>query len=325
MNQCYQGIDIPVQIQEPCGNTYISTNCVTIPESLIYLDLPAGSSQTEVNENIILALQAISGEEEINQDNFVRDLKIEYDSLPDPHTKQDIIDYILSLPAGQRTILDTDSKWNILFGFTPEGEDFIVDEVYELQNTGKGIITSITEDNLLFLTGGLQNILDINENAKGKQIYLSNLSGSQLGTFNPSSISFNESGIGTNLNNTNIQWTDSSGYMYISREQWQITSNSNSFNYIIKTPDPSIAAVNGLSVDFPIDMTTSGVYTLAIRKDLAETVPGVTSPLSLATLNGSYSFKPTGFRLQCPNIVGGAIIYEKTSIGWLSINATIVT
>lgn len=56
-NQCYEGVNIPVQIQEPCGNTYISTNCVTIPSSIVYLDLPAGSKQTEVNANLVLALQ----------------------------------------------------------------------------------------------------------------------------------------------------------------------------------------------------------------------------------------------------------------------------
>lgn len=58
MNECYNGINIPEQITEPCGNTYISTSCVTIPQSLIYLDLPIGANQTQVNENIILALQA---------------------------------------------------------------------------------------------------------------------------------------------------------------------------------------------------------------------------------------------------------------------------
>lgn len=57
-NQCYEGINIPIQISEPCGNTYISTNCVTIPEPLIYLDLETGAKQTEVNQNLILALQA---------------------------------------------------------------------------------------------------------------------------------------------------------------------------------------------------------------------------------------------------------------------------
>ena len=58
MAECYEGTVVPEQIQEPCGNTYISTDCVTIPASLLYLDLTTGARQTEVNENLILALQA---------------------------------------------------------------------------------------------------------------------------------------------------------------------------------------------------------------------------------------------------------------------------
>lgn len=57
MEKCYEGTVVPEPIQEPCGNTYISTNCVTIPAPLIYLDLSTGDSQTIVNQNMILALQ----------------------------------------------------------------------------------------------------------------------------------------------------------------------------------------------------------------------------------------------------------------------------
>ena len=38
MENCCEGTAVPEPIVEPCGNTYISTNCVTTPESLIYLD-----------------------------------------------------------------------------------------------------------------------------------------------------------------------------------------------------------------------------------------------------------------------------------------------
>lgn len=58
MEKCYQGTVVPELIEEPCGNTYISTNCVTIPSALIYLDLSMGSNQTQVNQNLILALQS---------------------------------------------------------------------------------------------------------------------------------------------------------------------------------------------------------------------------------------------------------------------------
>lgn len=50
----------------------------------------------------------------INQNNFVRQLIISDIDLPNNYDEQDICDYILALPAGQRTILETDSKWNIV-------------------------------------------------------------------------------------------------------------------------------------------------------------------------------------------------------------------
>ena len=62
MDKCYSGISIPDPITEICNNNYISTNCVTIPEQFIYLDLPAGSKQTEVNINLILALQTANNQ-----------------------------------------------------------------------------------------------------------------------------------------------------------------------------------------------------------------------------------------------------------------------
>jgi hypothetical protein len=48
------------------------------------------------------------------QDNFVRDLIINENDLPVGYVEQDICDYILNLPASERTIAETDSKWNII-------------------------------------------------------------------------------------------------------------------------------------------------------------------------------------------------------------------
>ena len=55
-----------------------------------------------------------SGGETVNQDNFVRTITINEPDLPNAYTEQDICDYVLALPVGQRTILETDSKWNIV-------------------------------------------------------------------------------------------------------------------------------------------------------------------------------------------------------------------
>jgi hypothetical protein len=50
----------------------------------------------------------------INQDNFVRTITINEFDLPGGITEQNICDYILALPTNQRTILETDSKWNVV-------------------------------------------------------------------------------------------------------------------------------------------------------------------------------------------------------------------
>ena len=55
-----------------------------------------------------------SGGATVNQDNFVRTITINEPDLPNAYTEQDICDYVLALPVGQRTILETDSKWNIV-------------------------------------------------------------------------------------------------------------------------------------------------------------------------------------------------------------------
>ena len=49
-----------------------------------------------------------------NQNNFARQLLIDINDLPQDYTEEDICDYILALPDSERTILDTDSKWNII-------------------------------------------------------------------------------------------------------------------------------------------------------------------------------------------------------------------
>ena len=49
-----------------------------------------------------------------DQNNYVRQLVIRMADLPNNYTLQDICDYILTLPENQRTIAETDSKWNII-------------------------------------------------------------------------------------------------------------------------------------------------------------------------------------------------------------------
>ncbi len=66
-------------------------------------------------EEVRLAHQGGGGS--TDQDNFVRVLTINQNDLPNPYTYQDICDYILALPAEDRTIAETDSKWNIVIEY----------------------------------------------------------------------------------------------------------------------------------------------------------------------------------------------------------------
>ena len=54
------------------------------------------------------------------QNNYVRVLEIPSSSLSGEGTEEEqICEYILDLPAVERTILETDSKWNIIIIDTP--------------------------------------------------------------------------------------------------------------------------------------------------------------------------------------------------------------
>lgn len=51
------------------------------------------------------------------QNNFVKQIIINVNDLPLDYNEQDICDYILSLPAEQRTITETDSKCNVIIEY----------------------------------------------------------------------------------------------------------------------------------------------------------------------------------------------------------------
>lgn len=88
----------------------------------------------------------------IEQNNYVRQLIIDIFNLPSTdYLLEDLINYILALPEEERTILETDSKWNIVVAYPSEG-GFIISEIYELQNKGKGVITELENENLLLIT-----------------------------------------------------------------------------------------------------------------------------------------------------------------------------
>ena len=55
IKNCYTGTAIE-QEEEGCGNNYISTNCVQTPNTISYLNISAGSTQTEINAAITSSL-----------------------------------------------------------------------------------------------------------------------------------------------------------------------------------------------------------------------------------------------------------------------------
>lgn len=55
---CYEGITTPEPIVPPCGGEYLSTDCIITPSSIPYIEIASGASQTEINNNLVLALQA---------------------------------------------------------------------------------------------------------------------------------------------------------------------------------------------------------------------------------------------------------------------------
>lgn len=55
INNCYTGTAIE-QLEEGCAGNYTSTDCTQTPNAISYLDLPAGSTQTEINAAITTSL-----------------------------------------------------------------------------------------------------------------------------------------------------------------------------------------------------------------------------------------------------------------------------
>ncbi|BFM41718.1 hypothetical protein CFS9_03590 [Flavobacterium sp. CFS9] len=112
------------------------------------------------------------------------------------------------------------------------------------------------------------------------------------------------------------------------------TNNSCQLNYNYGTLEIQLIHENFMSrIEFQRPMSHStftfpsraeaGSYTVAMTSDLAIDNPTSTS-LSPNTLNSKYPYAVNGFRVHCPSISTGALIYEKMSTGWLEISASIV-
>ena len=256
-----------------------------------------------------------------DQNNFVRLIFVDIESLPEKYSTQHIIDKVLSLPANKRTIGDTDSLTNIVVGYPAnETDSAYAVEVYEIQNTGKGEITSLLEENVLFKTGGLDKVLERSNIAIDKNLQLNTSNGYVSSTVESGVISVSNNYTSGNLildatlpNNPRLLYSKNDRSMSIDMSKISVANYPN--EYTINFPDPALVASNDLNLHFPIDMPNPGDYTLAIRDDIklknykVSTLPSgvigdhayvtdATAPTYLGTLTG-------GGSIVCPVFYNG--------------------
>lgn len=135
--------DGSIQVVETATETQIQVSAAIIAQ--INSALQSGDNVSELTNDA--GYITIADVPEFDQNNFVRELSIFINDLPEDYTEEDIINYILALPPEERTITETDSKWNIVIGL---GED-TVGKIYELKNIGKGLIEELDSFNNLRL------------------------------------------------------------------------------------------------------------------------------------------------------------------------------
>ncbi len=79
----------------------------------IVVSFPTGETISFIG-NLISPVISATTYLNLPENNFVRDLIININDLPNPYTEQDVCDYVLGLPENERTIAQTDSKWNVI-------------------------------------------------------------------------------------------------------------------------------------------------------------------------------------------------------------------
>ena len=140
--KCYSGIEVPQQIEEPCGGKYTSTDCIASPNANIILDLPSGASQTETNAALTTAL--------VYKEQQVEDLRNSLLAIDGSETKIVAGNNITVIGTGTNLnpyIVNTENLQKIISYTT----DF-VDNNYTLSNLDNGydiIIENFNEEELL--------------------------------------------------------------------------------------------------------------------------------------------------------------------------------
>lgn len=203
---------------------------------------------------------------EVTQNNFVRQLQIDNTLLPSNYTKQDICTYILSLPANQRTILETDSKWNILIGYVGDFPFYYFDG-YEIIDKGKGVITTLTEDNLQFNYGGIDQVV-----REGNTIYNNDISITQpnfTSHYSAGGLSATNTSLGDSIRIGTTQIVQQLGNKFLGINPDSITFGKLISNnqYTIHIPNADAVSTAGMNVYFP-EGKGAGNYTLAFLSDI---------------------------------------------------------
>jgi hypothetical protein len=93
MNNCYTGTEVPTPTVEPCGGIYTSTSCIATPNSITYLSLAEGATQTEVNASLVAALQA--KDQQLAELPYISEV-----SVAGPYADDAAADADVALPVG---------------------------------------------------------------------------------------------------------------------------------------------------------------------------------------------------------------------------------
>ncbi|MEN2400603.1 hypothetical protein GKZ90_0012500 [Flavobacterium sp. MC2016-06] len=129
-------------------------------------------------------------------------------------------------------------------------------------------------------------------------------------------ISLNQISTGTALGKGSILYSD--GRIAISSIEGNagtqiFDSNSTTEARVLTLPDND--GIIPISVNRNFAGTDGNIITVATNS--------TTSALSTSTLNTAYTGVGIGFRVQCSDITGGALVYEKTASGWIQYGVTI--
>ncbi|KFF11241.1 hypothetical protein [Flavobacterium hydatis] len=202
-------------------------------------------------------------------------------------------------------------------------------QVYAKQSDGSQTMLNISD---VSISSNINQVLEVGDLATDKRMQFDSTEETTLSTsishggmrVNDSDLGMSSSmdafqiGIGDAANSRLIYFNAGEGIvMQQNGRFWaRLASNNMTKGVYIELPSVSgtlAASVNGNVADIYGAITVP----LAVGNS-------TTSALNLSTLNTIYPSVVVGYRVQCMSIVGGGLIYEKTSTGWIQYPITTV-